>query len=70
MHAEEIVCAGFWVSTEGFAPSEDEGNYLNSFEEALSKLITNAQYPSVLRTPRRKYQQDHSYFIGKEVPKK
>lgn len=69
MHAEEIVCAGFWVSTEGFAPSEDEGNYLNSFEGALSKLITNAQYPSVLRTPRRKYH-DHSYFIGKEGPKK
>lgn len=69
MHAEEIVCAGFWVSTEGFAPSEDEGNYINSFEEALPKLITNAQYPSVLRTPRRKYH-DHSYFIGKEGPKK
>ena len=69
MHAEEIVCAGFWTSTEGFAPSEDEGNYLNSFEEAPFKLITNAQYPSVLRTPRRKYH-DHSYFTGKEGQKK
>lgn len=61
MHVEKTVCAGFGVSTKGFTPSEDVGNYLNS-SEALLKMTINALSASVLRTLRTKHHH-HSYFI-------